>query len=74
MDGVISFLKIAVAIVTSLVILVFIGLIVVAQIGCPIQKCTGPDGDIWMMPLFFSIAGIPAALILAALIVFNRRR
>ena len=74
MEAVINVLKIAAVIVLSLIVLVFLVLIMVAQAGCPILKCRGPDGDIWMGPLFFSIIGLPAILILAGIIFFSRRR
>ncbi|MBB6485058.1 hypothetical protein [Rhizobium lusitanum] len=74
MEAVVNFLKIAAVIVASLITLVFLVLIIVARIGCPIQKCVGLDGDIWMIPLFFSVVGVPAVLILAATLFFSSRR
>ncbi|WFU05619.1 hypothetical protein QA648_20800 (plasmid) [Rhizobium sp. CB3171] len=74
MQTVMDFMKAAVAIITSLIVFVFLILIVVAQAGCPIPKCSGPDGDIWMGPFVFSFIGIPAILLLALMIFISRRR
>jgi hypothetical protein len=46
---------------------IFVLLIVAAQLECSQFKsighqCAGPDGDIWMMPFFFSLIGIPALI------------
>jgi hypothetical protein len=38
----------------------FIAMLVVAQIGCPIPTCKGPDGDAWMPAFFFAPFGLPA--------------
>ena len=38
----------------------FVVALVGAQIGCPIPRCTGPDGDAWMPAFLFAPLGIPA--------------
>jgi hypothetical protein len=41
---------------------IFVLTLVIAQNGCPNLRCNGPEGDGWMLPLFFSPIGVPALL------------
>jgi len=50
----------------------WLALIFVAQSTCSIlpstgHQCHGPEGDIWMLPFFYGIIGLPA--LLASLII-----
>jgi hypothetical protein len=45
----------------------WLALIVIAQDTCSIlpsigHQCHGPDGDIWMLPFFLGIIGLPALI------------
>ncbi len=39
---------------------IFIWTLVIGQIGCPLARCKGPDGDAWMPAFFFTPFGLPA--------------
>jgi hypothetical protein len=61
---------------------IFVFMIVAAQLECSQFKsighqCAGSDGDIWMMPFFFSLIGIPALIGSIAIFIrmlFRRKR
>jgi hypothetical protein len=45
----------------------WLALIVLAQQTCSIlpsigHQCHGPDGDVWMLPFFLGIIGLPALI------------
>lgn len=45
----------------------WLALIVLAQQTCSIfpsigHQCHGPDGDVWMLPFFLGIIGLPALM------------
>jgi len=49
----------------------FIVMLVGAQSACPLLKCKGPDGDVWMPPFFFAPIGFPA-LVMSGLFVARK--
>jgi hypothetical protein len=55
-----SFPKLLVRVVTAAVAVVYLASVVQAQVACPFMGCRGPGGDVWMLPLFLSLIGIPA--------------
>jgi hypothetical protein len=59
----------------------WLALIFAAQSTCSIfpsigHQCHGPDGDIWMLPFFYGIIGLPAliASIVIVVIAMVRRK
>jgi hypothetical protein len=59
----------------------WLALIFVAQSTCSIlpsigHQCHGPEGDVWMLPFFYSIVGLPAlvASIIIIVIALMRRK
>jgi hypothetical protein len=60
----------------------WLALIVAAQQTCSIlpsigHQCHGPDGDVWMLPFFLAIIGLPAliaSIIIAIFAVVLRSR
>ena len=60
----------------------WLALIVIAQQTCSIlpsigHQCHGPEGDIWMLPFFYGIIGLPAliaSIIIIILAVVRRSR
>ena len=54
-------------------------LIVIAQRVCSIfppigHQCHGPEGDIWMLPFFYGILGLPALIASIIIIVMALMR
>jgi hypothetical protein len=43
--------------------IVYMASIIGAQSVCPFASCRGPDGDVWALPLFLSLPGIPACFL-----------
>lgn len=74
MRSAIDFMKAVATIVAGLIVLVFIILIVVAEVSCPIPGCRGAGGDVWMLPFVYSFVGIPSLLLLIAMFFLKRRR
>jgi len=57
----------------------WLALIFAAQSTCSIvpsvgRQCHGPDGDVWMLPFFFGIIGLPALIASIILIVIALMR
>jgi hypothetical protein len=59
----------------------WLALILAAQNTCSIlpsigHQCHGPDGDIWMLPFFFGLIGLPAliASIIIIVVALIRRK
>ena len=59
----------------------WLALIFIAQSACSIlpsigHQCLGPDGDIWMLPFFYRVLGLPAliASIIIIVIALMRRK
>jgi len=59
----------------------WLALIFAAQSTCSIlpsigHQCHGPDGDVWMLPFFFGIIGLPALIgsIILIVIALIRRQ
>ncbi len=42
------------------VAVVYLACVVQAQVACPFLACTGPTGDVWALPFFLSVVGMPA--------------
>jgi len=55
------------ALLFGLATLLFIGLVLIAEVNCPIGSCRGPDGDIWMGAYIVGIFYLP---VLAVVILF----
>jgi hypothetical protein len=55
-------LKTLMRILTVGVAVVYVAAVVSAQVSCPFLRCTGPAGDVWMLPFFLSLVGIPATV------------
>ena len=59
----------------------WLALIFIAQSTCSIlpsigHQCHGPEGDIWMLPFFYGLLGLPAliASIIIIVIALMRRK
>ena len=59
----------------------WLALIFIAQSTCSIlpsvgHQCHGPEGDVWMLPFFYGIIGLPAliASIIIIVIALMRRK
>ncbi len=55
------------ALLFGLASLLFIGLVLIAEINCPVGFCRGPDGDIWMGAFIVGMFYLP---VLAVVILF----
>jgi hypothetical protein len=57
----------------------WLALIVAAQETCSIlpsigHQCHGPDGDVWMLPFFLGIIGLPALIASIIIVVVSAIR
>jgi hypothetical protein len=60
----------------ALVTLLFVGLVLIAEINCLVGFCRGPDGDVWMLPFVLGMFYLPvlAIVILLVLVVKVARK
>lgn len=49
--------------ITVAAAIAYVASVVQAQTSCPFMACFGPAGDVWAVPLFLSVLGIPAVFL-----------
>jgi hypothetical protein len=74
-------IRIGLKVLCFILALGWLALIVVSQGTCSIlpsvgHQCHGPEGDVWMLPFFYGIIGLPAliASIIIIVIALMRRK
>jgi hypothetical protein len=75
-NGAIGFLKSLMVLLFALVSVLFVGLVLIAEINCPVGFCRGPDGDVWMPSIVLGMFYLPvlATVILLVLVVKVARK
>jgi hypothetical protein len=49
----------------------FLLLVAYAQSACPLSRCNGENGDVWMLPFFAAPIGVPAIILTIILAIIT---